>query len=239
MILLNFNLISVIFFRGEINFFHDYNCFLLVFIIFFILINYLFLIINSFYQKINLNYKLIEFFCCFFPLIVLVFQLIPRLFLFFEIIFFFEDFFLSLKIIGHQWYWSYEFSDFFDFGYDSYLKDLENLNLGNEFFLEVDNRLILPCELLVRFVASSSDVIHSWGLPNFFLKIDVISGIITVFNFNFSVIGLFYGQCSEICGANHSFIPILVEIVLFDFFKFNLISYLILYEYFIVFKKVF
>lgn len=102
MILLNFSLIRTVFGGGEINFFHDYNCYLLVNIIFFISINYFFLFKNNFSQKIILSYKIIEFFCCFFPLIILVIQLIPSLFLFFDIIYFLEDFFLSLKIIGHQ-----------------------------------------------------------------------------------------------------------------------------------------
>jgi hypothetical protein len=101
-ILLNFSLLRTIFFNGEINFFHDYNCYLLVNIIFFIIINYLFLLKNSFSQKVILSYKPVEFYCCFFPLIILILQLIPSLFLFFDIIFFLEDFFLSLKIIGHQ-----------------------------------------------------------------------------------------------------------------------------------------
>jgi len=105
------------------------------------------------------------------------------------------------------------------------MKEFEFLNLGDEVFLEVDNRLILPNNLLIRFVATSSDVIHSWSLPNFFLKIDVISGIITVINFNFDILGLFFGQCSEICGINHSFIPIVVEVSLFNFFKLYLFSY--------------
>lgn len=105
------------------------------------------------------------------------------------------------------------------------MKDFEYLFLGDEIFLEVDNHLIVPNDILIRFVATSSDVIHSWGLPNFFLKLDVMSGIISVFNFNFNLLGIFFGQCSEICGANHSFIPIVLEIVLFDFFKLILISY--------------
>ena len=96
--------------------------------------------------------------------------------------------------------------------------------LGREIFLEVDNRLVLPNDLLIRFVCSSSDVIHAWVLPIFFLKTDVISGLITVFRFNFDILGLFFGQCSEICGINHSFIPIFVEITLFDFFKLNLLT---------------
>jgi heme/copper-type cytochrome/quinol oxidase subunit 2 len=105
------------------------------------------------------------------------------------------------------------------------MKDIEYLILGDEIFLEVDNHLVLPNDILVRLVATSSDVIHSWGLPNFFLKFDVISGVIRVINFNFNLLGIFFGQCSEICGANHSFIPIVLDVVLFDFFKFILISY--------------
>ena len=224
-ILLSFNFFNVIFCYNEINFFHDYNCYLLVYIMFFVLFNYLFLFIIKFYQKINLNYKLIEFKCCFFPLLILIIQLIPSLFLFFETIFFLDDFFLRLKITGHQWYWSYEFSDLVNYGFDSYIKEFDFMDLGGEIFLDVDNRLILPNNLLVRLVGSSSDVIHSWGIPNFFLKMDVISGIMSVYSFNFEVLGVFFGQCSEICGVNHSFIPIMVEVVLFDFFKLNLLSY--------------
>ena len=224
-ILLSFNFFNVIFCYNEINFFHDYNCYLLVYIMFFVLLNYLFLFIIKFFQKINLNYKLIEFKCCFFPLLILIIQLIPSLFLFFETIFFLDDFFLRLKITGHQWYWSYEFSDLVNYGFDSYIKEFDFMDLGGEIFLDVDNRLILPNNLLVRLVGSSSDVIHSWGIPNFFLKMDVISGIMSVYSFNFEVLGIFFGQCSEICGVNHSFIPIMVEVVLFDFFKLNLLSY--------------
>nr|CDI40119.2 cytochrome c oxidase subunit II [Meloidogyne graminicola] len=215
----------MIFSNNELNFFHDYNCFLLVFIMMFISMNYIFVINIMFFQKINLSYKNVELKCCFFPLLILVLQLIPSLFLFFEMIFFFEDYFLTLKIIGHQWYWSYEYGDFFSLGFDSYMKDFEYLFLGDEMFLEVDNHLIVPNDMLIRFVATSSDVIHSWGLPNFFLKLDVMSGIMSVFNFNFNLLGIFFGQCSEICGANHSFMPIVLEIVLFDFFKLILISY--------------
>lgn len=173
-----------------------------------------------------LSYKLIELKCCFFPLVIIVFQLIPSLFLFFEIIYFFEDYFLTLKIIGHQWYWSYEYSDFLDLFFDSYIKEFEYLILGDNWFLEVDNHLVLPNDLLIRFVATSSDVIHAWSLPNFFIKMDVISGIIRVINFKYDLLGIFFGQCSEICGVNHSFMPIIIEVVLFDFFKISLISFL-------------
>lgn len=217
-ILLNFNYFNVIFSNSEINFFHDFNCYLLVYVIIFIIFSYLFMLIN-FFQKINLNYKLVEFKCCFIPFIILIIQLIPRLFLFFEVVFFLEDYLLTVKVIGHQWYWSYEYRDFLGYEFDSYMKEIEYVFLSNELFLDVDNRLVLPRNLLIRFVATSSDVIHAWVLPNFFLKIDVMTGVIRVLNYNFEILGIFYGQCSEICGVNHSFIPIIIEVVLFDFFK--------------------
>jgi cytochrome c oxidase subunit 2 len=96
--------------------------------------------------------------------------------------------------------------------------------MGDLKFLEVDNRLILPVNYFLHFVLSSSDVIHSWALPSFFIKLDVLSGVITIFDFFFNLSGLFFGQCSEICGANHSFIPIVVELVLLDFFKIWVLS---------------
>nr|QZL13631.1 cytochrome c oxidase subunit II [Meloidogyne exigua] len=209
----------MIFCLNDLNFFHDYNCFLLVFIMVFIIFNYVFLMNIFFFQKMNLCYKVVEMKCCLFPLFILILQLIPSLFLFFEMIFFFEDYFFTLKIIGHQWYWSYEYSDFFNFSFDSYMKEFEYFFLGDEMYLEVDNNLILPNNILIRFVGTSSDVIHAWSLPNFFLKMDVMSGIMSVINNNFNLLGLFFGQCSEICGVNHSFMPIVLEVVLFDFFK--------------------
>nr|YP_009122970.1 cytochrome c oxidase subunit II [Meloidogyne enterolobii]AJK90854.1 cytochrome c oxidase subunit II [Meloidogyne enterolobii] len=222
--LLNFNLISILFSYSEMNFFHDYNCYLLVYIMIFIIYCYLFFMGNLFFQKILLNYKMVEFKCCLLPFLILLMQLFPSLMLFFEMIFFLEDYNLTVKVMGHQWYWTYEYSDLFNFSFDSYMLNIEYLMLGSEMFMEVDNRLILPNDLLIRFVCSSTDVIHAWVLPMFFLKTDVMSGLMTVFSFNFDILGLFYGQCSEICGVNHSFMPILVEVTLFDFFKLNLLT---------------
>lgn len=102
--------------------------------------------------------------------------------------------------------------------------------LGDNRMLEVDNRLVLPVNFFIRFVLTSSDVIHSWSIPVFFLKLDVISGLLNIINFSFDLVGVFYGQCSEICGLNHSFIPIVLELTLFDFFK----SWLIRNLYFFI-----
>jgi len=83
----------------------------------------------------------------------------------------------------------------------------------------VDNRLVLPRQTNIRFILTSRDVIHSWALPSFFLKLDAIPGLLTVIPFKFPLTGVYYGQCSEICGANHAFIPIVVEVTHFDLFK--------------------
>lgn len=102
--------------------------------------------------------------------------------------------------------------------FDSYIKSLDSLVLGDFRFLEVDNRLLVPVLLPLRFVITSADVIHSWALPSFFFKFDAIAGLLSVFSMEFSQLGVFYGQCSEICGANHSFIPVVVEVCLFSNF---------------------
>lgn len=161
---------------------------------------------------------------CLIPIFILLLQMLPSLLILFNFGFFSLNNDLSLKVLGHQWYWSYELGDNFELGFDSYIKNIDNLVIGSIRLLEVDNRLVLPLGLSIRFLLSSSDVIHSWALPFFFIKLDVIRGILSVFNYNFNLVGVFYGQCSEICGANHSFIPIVLEVTLFDFFKSWLLS---------------
>jgi cytochrome c oxidase subunit 2 len=86
--------------------------------------------------------------------------------------------------------------------------------------LDVDSRCILPVGVSVRFFVTSLDVIHSWTIFNLFIKIDAMGGIVNVFCFSFPTVGVYYGQCSEICGANHSFIPIVLEVSIFKLFKY-------------------
>lgn len=104
-------------------------------------------------------------------------------------------------------------------GFDSYMKSLDQLELGEPRLLEVDNRCVVPCDTNIRFCITSGDVIHSWALPSIAIKLDAISGILTTLSYSFPVVGVFYGQCSEICGVNHSFIPIVLEVTLLDNFK--------------------
>jgi cytochrome c oxidase subunit 2 len=125
---------------------------------------------------------------------------------------------LSIKVLGHQWYWSYDFRDVCGLEFDSYIKSLDILVLGDIRQLDVDNRCVVPCDLNIRFCVSSRDVIHAWSLNGLCVKLDAIRGIISVFLYSFPLVGVFYGQCSEICGANHSYIPIVLEVSLFSLF---------------------
>nr|YP_097053.1 cytochrome c oxidase subunit II [Eurycea bislineata]AAU20490.1 cytochrome c oxidase subunit II [Eurycea bislineata] len=118
---------------------------------------------------------------------------------------------LTVKAIGHQWYWSYEFTNFEELVFDSYMIPTQDLFPGQFRLLEVDNRMVVPMESPIRMLISAEDVLHSWAVPSMGIKTDAIPGRLNQATFIASRPGLFYGQCSEICGANHSFMPIVVE----------------------------
>nr|YP_009735079.1 cytochrome c oxidase subunit II [Alaudala cheleensis]QAY81725.1 cytochrome c oxidase subunit II [Alaudala cheleensis] len=118
---------------------------------------------------------------------------------------------LTLKAIGHQWYWTYEYTDFKDLTFDSYMTPTTDLPLGHFRLLEVDHRVIVPTSSTVRVIVTADDVLHSWAVPSLGVKTDAIPGRLNQTSFLASRPGIFYGQCSEICGANHSFMPIVVE----------------------------
>nr|YP_009469121.1 cytochrome c oxidase subunit II [Phylloscopus proregulus]AVC55971.1 cytochrome c oxidase subunit II [Phylloscopus proregulus] len=118
---------------------------------------------------------------------------------------------LTLKAIGHQWYWTYEYTDFKDLTFDSYMIPTTDLPLGHFRLLEVDHRVIVPTHSTVRVIVTADDVLHSWAVPSLGVKTDAIPGRLNQTSFLASRPGVYYGQCSEICGANHSFMPIVVE----------------------------
>nr|QPB70886.1 cytochrome c oxidase subunit II [Prosentoria sp. SB0088] len=118
---------------------------------------------------------------------------------------------MTVKAIGHQWYWTYEYSDFNDMEFDSYMKNQEEINEMR--LLDVDNRTVLPSNTFIRMIITSNDVIHSWTLPSTGVKIDGTPGRLNQTSFMLNRNGLIFGQCSEICGTNHSFMPIVVESV--------------------------
>nr|QEZ90714.1 cytochrome c oxidase subunit 2 [Karsenia koreana] len=118
---------------------------------------------------------------------------------------------LTVKAIGHQWYWSYEFTNYEDLMFDSYMVPTQELQPGQLRLLEVDNRMVVPMESPIRMLISAEDVLHSWAVPSMGIKTDAIPGRLNQATFIASRPGIFYGQCSEICGANHSFMPIVME----------------------------
>jgi cytochrome c oxidase subunit 2 len=130
---------------------------------------------------------------------------------------------ISLKVIGHQWYWSYEFSDYNYFlcgignegtkiKYDCYMTNLETMPEKQGYFrlLETNKRILLPIKTHIRLLVSSADVLHSWTIPSFGVKVDACPGRLNQINLFIKRAGLFFGQCSEICGVNHAFMPIAV-----------------------------
>nr|YP_003934035.1 cytochrome c oxidase subunit II [Ambystoma unisexual lineage LJJJ]ACY06246.1 cytochrome c oxidase subunit II [Ambystoma unisexual lineage LJJJ] len=118
---------------------------------------------------------------------------------------------LTVKAIGHQWYWSYEYTNYDNLVFDSYMIPTQSLSPGEFRLLEVDNRMVVPMESSIRMLISAEDVLHSWAMPSMGIKTDAIPGRLNQTTFIASRPGIFYGQCSEICGANHSFMPIVVE----------------------------
>nr|QFZ89434.1 cytochrome oxidase subunit II [Megascolecidae sp. YN201756-03] len=120
---------------------------------------------------------------------------------------------ITVKTIGHQWYWSYEYTDFINVEMDSYMTPTTDLSPGDYRLLEVDNRFVVPMQLEVRMLITAADVLHSWTIPSIGVKVDAVPGRLNQIGFTTSHPGVFYGQCSEICGANHSFMPISMEVV--------------------------
>nr|YP_009445400.1 cytochrome c oxidase subunit II [Delphinus delphis]ATV99194.1 cytochrome c oxidase subunit II [Delphinus delphis] len=126
---------------------------------------------------------------------------------------------LTVKTMGHQWYWSYEYTDYKDLNFDSYMVPTSDLKPGELRLLEVDNRMVLPMQMTIRMLVSSEDVLHSWAVPSLGLKTDAIPGRLNQTTLMSTRPGLFYGQCSEICGSNHSFMPIVLELVPLENFE--------------------
>nr|YP_010704689.1 cytochrome c oxidase subunit II [Monacha cartusiana]URP31100.1 cytochrome c oxidase subunit II [Monacha cartusiana] len=118
-----------------------------------------------------------------------------------------------LKVVGHQWYWSYESPFLGNELFDSYMIPEVDLKPGDFRLLEVDNRVVLPAGIDTSIINTSADVIHSWAMPSLGVKMDSVPGRLNLMSVNPLVVGVYYGQCSEICGANHAFMPISVEVV--------------------------
>jgi len=196
----------------QLIFFHDHAMLILILIT--TLVGYFMgsLLFNKFVNRYLLDGQMIEIVWTVFPALILIVLALPSLRLLYLIDEVNEPS-LTLKAVGHQWYWSYEYSDFTNIEFDSYMVPTNALDDDSFRLLEVDNRVILPYLTQVRMLVRAADVIHSWTVPSLGIKADAIPGRLNQLNLMFNRPGVFYGQCSEICGANHSFMPIAVEAI--------------------------
>ena len=220
-----------------ILFFHNYLMFFLIAIGIFVTY-FIYQIINKFSVKINeypqkfTHFSLLEFIWTIIPALILLFISIPSFALLYSLDELIEPS-LTLKVIGHQWYWSYEYSDCLylpakeNVNFDSYMIATSDLTKGTFRLLEVDNRVVLPANIHIRLLVTSADVIHSWAIPSFGVKIDACPGRLSQGSLLIKREGVFYGQCSEICGINHAFMPIVIKTVSIDTFLIWILSNLL------------
>ena len=124
-----------------------------------------------------------------------------------------EDADMTLKAIGHQWYWSYEYPDHGDFTFDALMLEDDELEEGQLRLLETDEAVVLPAGATIRLLTTADDVIHSWAVPALGVKMDSVPGRVNETWFKINREGTYYGQCSELCGTLHSFMPIKIEAV--------------------------
>jgi len=125
---------------------------------------------------------------------------------------------MTLKVVGRQWYWSYEYPDHGGIMFDSYMIQEENLKEDDIRLLSVDNRVVVPVDTTVRVLVTGADVLHNWAMPSFGIKMDAVPGRLNETWFEAKQEGTYYGQCSELCGVGHGFMPIAVEVVSQDQF---------------------
>nr|QBG38540.1 cytochrome c oxidase subunit II [Acropyga acutiventris] len=199
-------------------FFHDFTMMILTFImmlIFFIMYS---MINNKFTNRFMLQGHTIELIWTIIPMLILIFIAIPSI----KILYLTDEMFnnkITIKTIGHQWYWTYEYSDFLNIEFDSYMTQTNELKMNEFRLLDVDNRCILPFKYPIRILTTSMDVIHSWTIPSLGIKMDSTPGRLNQSMLIINRPGLLFGQCSEICGMNHSFMPIVLESTNFNNFK--------------------
>ena len=195
-----------------LNYFHDYIIVILLLIITFVTYIFLYVSVSPHMDKYTIDSHVLETIWTVIPIVILLFIAFPSLGLLYLI----EEVSkpsLTVKVVGHQWYWEYQYSNsWFNHSFDSYMvHELDSAPLY--YTLDVDNRLVLPTMANILFLITSADVLHSWTVPTLGIKVDAMPGRLNYLTSKSMFSGVYYGQCSEICGSNHSFIPIVLEFV--------------------------
>nr|YP_010735796.1 cytochrome c oxidase subunit II [China mantispoides]WEL32773.1 cytochrome c oxidase subunit II [China mantispoides] len=194
----------------QLMFFHDHTMVILITISIIVAYFLMYMSKNLMSYKYMIHGHMIETLWTIMPAMTLILIALPSI----KMLYLMDDINepnITIKTIGRQWYWSYEYSDFSNIEFDSYMTTEEN-NMNNSFrLIEVDNNTVMPMNTSTRIMVSASDVIHSWTIPSMGVKVDAVPGRLNQTSININRPGLLYGQCSEICGANHSFMPIVIE----------------------------
>nr|URH16647.1 cytochrome c oxidase subunit II [Heterotermes tenuis] len=196
----------------QLVFFHDHVLMIMLMITATVSYMMITLIRNKQTSRFMLEGQMIETTWTIAPAIILVFIAMPSL----RLLYLMDEIHnpaLTLKAVGHQWYWSYEYSDFTKLEFDSYMTPQEEQQTSTFRLLDTDNRVVLPMNSPIRLIVTAADVLHSWTIPSLGVKSDATPGRLNQMSFSINRPGLLYGQCSEICGANHSFMPITIESV--------------------------
>ncbi len=195
-----------------LNYFHDYMIIILLLILTFVTYLFLYIVSTPRLDKYTIDSHVLETVWTVVPMVILLFMAFPSLYLLYLI----EDISspsLTVKVVGHQWYWEYQYSNsWFNYSFDSYIVH-ESTDSPLFYALDVDNRLVLPTLANILFLVTSADVLHSWTVPALGIKVDACPGRLNYLTSISSLSGVYYGQCREICGSNHSFMPIVVEFV--------------------------
>nr|BAG75132.1 cytochrome c oxidase subunit II [Culicoides humeralis] len=196
----------------QLNFFHDHSLMILLLITVFVSYVMISMLFNQFADRHLLDGDSVESIWTIIPAIILIFIGLPSL----RLLYLLDELSspsMTIKTIGHQWYWSYEYSDFKEIEFDSYMIPSAELQSNGFRLLDVDHRIVLPTYTQIRMIVSAADVLHSWTIPTLGVKVDATPGRLNQTNLYMVRSGLFFGQCSEICGVNHSFMPIVIEAI--------------------------
>jgi len=196
----------------QILYFHDYL--IIVIIIIMCVVGYFlgFVLFSKTFSSRIVADHLVERVWTILPIVVLIFLVYPSIYLLYLVDEDSIEFLCTLKVIGHQWYWSYKIDGVLRLEIDSYIDGDRAIRL-----MDVDNRVVVPVQEYIRALITSRDVLHAWALPSLGVKMDAIPGRLNQFIFIVVIRSVIHGQCREICGVNHSFIPIVLEAVsLFD-----------------------
>nr|YP_009131450.1 cytochrome c oxidase subunit II [Galathealinum brachiosum]AIL54810.1 cytochrome c oxidase subunit II [Galathealinum brachiosum] len=197
---------------------HDHALTIMILTLSLVFYMIIYLMFNTLSCRTLLEAQEIETIWTILPAVILIFLALPSL----RLLYLMDEIShpsMTIKTIGHQWYWSYEYSDFANLEFDSYMVPTSDLSFGEFRLLEVDHRMVIPMQTEIRLLVTAADVIHSWCIPSLGIKLDGIPGRLNQITLSCNRPGIFYGQCSEICGTNHSFMPIAIEVINFQSFS--------------------